>query len=58
MLPSLKKQKTKEAVIKSSEMPSEEEHQVPLPILVPCEVDEKENVLSEDKPAVQPSHTE
>ena len=43
-----------EAVIEGSELTQEEENQVPLTVLVSNTVEEKENVLSEDKPEFQP----
>ena len=47
-----------EAGIESSELTQEEENQVPLTILASNAVEEKENVLFEDKPEVQPSNSE
>ena len=47
-----------EAVIEGSELTQEEENQMPLTILVSNAVQEKENVLFEDKPKVQPLNSE
>ena len=44
-------------VIEGSELTLEEENHVPLTVLASNAVEEKENVLFEDKPKVQPSNS-